>query len=227
MEKLLRRKIIFKAVMISSIVLGVLGFFGSLVFSLLVMYLPLFISIVFLANALFGTVFYYIGSSNAAACARAIPKIEGGARKISEIAPAMCRTNEAAEALLAKCISRGDIVGFVISNGELCESIEDVSAKCILSDDTAEFAVSDGATAEVCEANTAVSEEANESEIFENGETAETDDVSEVGETVEPLELMEIVEAMECDESDSTAEDAEPIEKAESAENSEDSEEEL
>lgn len=122
MEKLLRRKILFKTVMILSLILGALGLVGTVVFSLFVMYLPLIFSLVFLGNALYGTVFYYVGYSNAAACLLAVPEIEGGARKISEIAVKMCRTEAAAETLLSKSIERGYIAGFVILNGELCET---------------------------------------------------------------------------------------------------------
>lgn len=138
MKKLLLRKILFKTVMISSLVLGALGLVGTVVFSLFVMYVPLIFSIIFLANALYGTVFYYIGYSNAAAALLAIPEIEGGARKVSEIAVKMGRTEAAAEKLISKCIERGQIVGFVILDGELCEKCEAATDEPIESSESVE-----------------------------------------------------------------------------------------
>ena len=124
MERLLRRRLVFKTVMILSLIMGALGLVGTVVFSLLVTYLPLFISLAFLANALYGTVFYYIGYSNAAACISAVSEIERGIRKVSELAAAMHRTEAAAEALLSKCIVRGIITGFVISDGVLSDALQ-------------------------------------------------------------------------------------------------------
>ena len=173
MEKLLRRKILFKAVMISSLVLGGLGLVGTVVFSLFVMYLPLFFSIAFLANALYGTVFYYIGYSNASALLVAIPEILGGARKISDIAPKMGRTAAAAELLLKKCIERGYITGFIISDGELCEKLDGAEA------DTDTVEVKENTeTLEFVEI-TANTEETENTEAIENTEATEKADNKE------------------------------------------------
>ena len=124
MERLLGRRIIFKTVAISSLIMGALGLVGTVLFSLFVRYLPLAVSIVFLGNALYGTVFYYIGYSNATACISAVSEIERGTRKISKLAVSMCRTEASAEMLLSKCIARGYITGFVISDGELREDVQ-------------------------------------------------------------------------------------------------------
>ena len=122
MKGLVRRKLIFKAVLISSLVLGALGAVGTVVFSLLVLYIPLGISIALLANALYGSVFYYIGLSNAEACLRAMPVIFSGECKLSSVAAAMRRTEPAAQKLLLSAIRRGYLQGFLISDGEICRA---------------------------------------------------------------------------------------------------------
>ncbi len=124
MERLARRRTVFKTVMVSSLIVGSFGLVGTVVFSLLVLYLPLAFCILLLGNALYGTVFYYIGASNADALIRALEKINDGERQISLIAAAMHRTEPAAEVLLSVAIKRGYVTGFTIRDGELCESIE-------------------------------------------------------------------------------------------------------
>ena len=120
MDRLILRRLVFKTVMLSSLILGALGLVGTVLFSLLVMYPPLFISIAFLGNALYGTVFYYIGYSNADASVRALAEIERGERKIDALAKIMHRTESAAETLILSMVKRGHLTGFVITDGELC-----------------------------------------------------------------------------------------------------------
>ncbi len=118
MEKLLKRKLVFKLTAILSLVFGVLSIAGIIGSILLLWYAPMVVCIIICANGFYGCPFYFIQYSNLKRCELILAEADE-TNVISELAERAAVTPEFAVRLIEQGLAKGYIAGYKLTENNM------------------------------------------------------------------------------------------------------------
>ncbi len=123
MEKVLMAKKIWLIAAIASAALGAVSIAGVVIFSLKLLYVPLGISIAFVAHAFYGCPFYLIALGNARLCERTVTAVsERGVFDIDSISDEIKAKPIFTKKIVDKCISKGYLTGYKLEGDRLAST---------------------------------------------------------------------------------------------------------
>lgn len=123
MEKVLKAKKIWLIAAIASAALGALSIAGIVIFALKLLYVPLGISIAFVAHAFYGCPFYLIAFGNARLCERTVTAVSD--KKIFDIeliSEEIKAKPNFTKNIVEKCINKGYIEGYMLEGDKLAST---------------------------------------------------------------------------------------------------------
>lgn len=123
MEKVLKAKKIWLIAAIASASLGALSVVGIVIFALKLLYVPLGLSIAFVAHAFYGCPFYLIAFGNARLCERTVTAVsDKGVFDIDLISEDIKAKPNFTKKIVEKCINKGYLLGYTLDGDKLVGS---------------------------------------------------------------------------------------------------------
>ena len=122
MEKLIKKRRLFRIIAIVSAVLGTVGIVMTAVFAYKLLYFPMALAILLVANGFYGTPFYVLAYANAKLRIKVVAAILGGADSISAVAEETGLKEQYAHRATLYCIDHGYLSGYTLSDSNVVKS---------------------------------------------------------------------------------------------------------